>query len=329
MATRPAGGGSRRVAAAVASLAVGAVAVFALTRGGSDVDLESLYVLDPVEVGDAPQAVAVGDEGVWVTNGGDGSVSLVDPEALEPVGDPIRVNPIPSSIAVSDRFVWVGFGEGASSVVRIEPTSRRVIRPPIEIGRSPSSISVGNDDVFVAAIVEGIVARLDAVSGVVERKAHPGALEFPGAVTAGFDGVWVTDVVADQVVKLDRQTLEVEDRVDVGVSPTALTVGSDALWVANFGSSLTRSDPRAGNEAETRLLGGSPGSVATGDGFVWMTLPERDVVVRIDEQTTEIVGKPILVGDQPQGVAYADGFVWVANQGDDTITRIDLHPSGA
>ena len=306
-------------------LILGAVAlVVALSRRGDQVDLGGLYRRDDIKVGDAPQAVAATDGGVWITNGGDASVSFVDPETGR-VADPIGVSEIPSGIAADDRFVYVGFGEGQTSVVRIDADTREVVDPPIRVGRSPSSISASEEGVFVAAIVGDVVARLEPTTGSVTTRAGNETFDFPAAVASGAGSVWVADVVRDEVVRLDPGSLEVIETIETGVSPTAITFGEGAVWVASFEGSLTRIDPRD-NSTDRIQLDAEPAGVTTGEGFVWVTLPTEDAVVRFDARTNEPAGAPIGVGRQPQGLDYEDGVVWIAAQRDDAVTRLDLHP---
>lgn len=302
-----------------------AVIVFSRWQGpGPD---DSTYFLAPqIEVGGAPQAIAVGEGGVWVTNAGDGTVSFIDPESAEVVGEPTSVGPVASGIAAGEGYVWVGFGEGATTISRIQPGSKQVLDDAIEIGRSPSSIAVGEGRVYVAAVVGDDVVAVDPSSAEVEFRAGKKALEFPSTVATGLGSVWVTDVNRDELVQLTPETLEVEDRIEVGTSPTAVTVGDGFVWVANFDNSVTRVDPSEGNKTEAIPVGERFGGLTVGEGFLWGTASGADLVMRVDTATGQVEGVTFPVGDNPQGIAYADGKVWVANQTDNTVSLIDLHP---
>jgi len=61
---------------------------------------------EPIRVGDAPTAVAVGAGAVWVANAGDGTVSRIDPAKREVV-ETIHLGNAPSGIAVGGGAVWV------------------------------------------------------------------------------------------------------------------------------------------------------------------------------------------------------------------------------
>jgi YVTN family beta-propeller protein len=60
----------------------------------------------PIEVGDGPVDIAVGEGGVWVLNRLDASVSRIDEETGEVVAT-IDVGNEPQHIAVGEGYVWV------------------------------------------------------------------------------------------------------------------------------------------------------------------------------------------------------------------------------
>lgn len=74
---------------------------------------------DPIVVGDLPRGVKVGFGYVWVANGGDGTVSVVDPEALEVVAE-VKVGKDPADLAVGEGSVWTA-DHADSTVTRVEP----------------------------------------------------------------------------------------------------------------------------------------------------------------------------------------------------------------
>jgi YVTN family beta-propeller protein len=64
-----------------------------------------------------------------------------------------------------------------------------------------------------------------------------------------------------------------------------------------------------------------PGAVATGEGNVWVTLPDRGAVIEIDAETMSIVDT-VPVGSNPVGIGVGADSVWVANGGNSTVSRI-------
>jgi DNA-binding beta-propeller fold protein YncE len=81
---------------------------------------QSLNVGNPIEVGDRPTAVAIGVGYVWVANGGDSTVSRVDPRAAAVAEPAIPVGKDPVDVAVAKGAVWTANSEDAT-VTRIRP----------------------------------------------------------------------------------------------------------------------------------------------------------------------------------------------------------------
>ena len=96
-------------------------------------------------------------------------------------------------------------------------------------------------------------------------------------VAFGLGSLWIVNRAANSVVEVDPLTSQKQREITVGQAPTAIAVGADALWVANFE-----------DDTVTRIAIPGPGQTAT-----LTTFP---------------------VGDGPVDVAVGEGAVWVANQ---------------
>ena len=97
--------------------------VLALTGGDGETEplANGVAALDPAEGGIAsltesttvPGNVAVGEDGVWVLNSRDESVSRIDPESKEIVKT-FKPGGVPSEIAAGEGAVWVGNAGGSA-----------------------------------------------------------------------------------------------------------------------------------------------------------------------------------------------------------------------
>jgi peptide/nickel transport system substrate-binding protein len=96
---------------------------------------------------------------------------------------------------------------------------------------------------------------------------------------------------------------------------------SDAGPIDLGSNSVARLNTDGGLELETALKD-RPGASAVGFGSLWVTQPDRGVVVRLDLEDGSITDT-IQVGSVPSAVAVGEGAVWVTNEGDGTISRID------
>ncbi len=310
----------------LALLAIGAVVALIARTGDNS---RPAVALTTISVDDAPQDVDVGAAGVWVVNGGDRTAqpitSPLEPGADEGAGRGISLDWLPGGIAVGDDAVWVGAIEG-SEILRIDPTApRREAIRRIVVGETPQSV-VGEQAVWVASFDDGSIWKIIMEGDRPVAESFELDDAFPSAIATGFGSVWITDVVANTVIRMDEVTGIVTQEIAVGDSPTAVAVGTDGVWVANFNdATVTHIDPKTNRQVgQPIIVGGRPGGIAAGEGFVWVTRPESDSVIRIDPTESEWTGEVFDVGDGPQGIAAGDGSIWTADQGSDTVTRLTV-----
>ena len=80
----------------------------------------------------------------------------------------------------------------------------------------------------------------------------------------------------------------------MGASPSAVTAGDGSIWVANVDAhSVSRIDPVKQVAIETIPVGNGPAGIAFGGGFVWVANSLDGTVSKIDPQTnTEVQDDP-------------------------------------
>ena len=54
-------------------------------------------------------------------------------------------------------------------------------------------------------------------------------------VAFGLDSLWIVDRNTNPIIEVDPVTIQKQRPISVGQEPTAIAVGTDSLWVANFG----------------------------------------------------------------------------------------------
>jgi streptogramin lyase len=103
-----------------------------------------------------------------------------------------------------------------------------------------------------------------------------------------------------------------------------LAVGAGAVWVtARRGRSVTRIDVATGERANIPVRGNAAGIVVAG-GFVWVALPEDDLVTRLRTTGAWATAGRERVGDAPRSLDAGGGAVWVSNELSDSLTRLDV-----
>ncbi|MEJ7891092.1 MAG: hypothetical protein WKF94_00430 [Solirubrobacteraceae bacterium] len=111
--------------------------------------------------------------------------------------------------------------------------------------------------------------------------------------------------------------------VDVGGTPTAVTVSAGTVWVADqAGGKVVRVDPRRRRRIGRPVaVGDAPVAIAGGTGAVWVA--GGDGTVRsLEARSGRLEGRPVRLPGAT-GIAVDAGGVWVTDHDAGTVTRID------
>ena len=307
------------VAAAGAVLVgVGAMLVFAFGKGAGGagpievasgdsvgfVDPDSNRLVADIPVGAAPTAVTAGAGAVWVTNAADDTVDRIDPET-HTIRQTVRVGNGPSAIAYGDGSIWVANGL-SGTVSRIDPEVNRVV-DTINVGNDPAGIAYADGSIWVANAGDHTIMKVD-----VDTDKPSKTLEIGGTELAVGDGtLWATDTAANQVVRIDPSTGDVQT-IAVGNGPTGIAFGNGSAWVANsLDGTLTRIDPETNSVVAVTAVGNGPAAVTTDARDVWVSNQFDGTLVRLDARTNQ-VGRRIRIGNRLRGVAISGGDVVVS-----------------
>ena len=157
-----------------------------------------------VQVGDGPDAVAVGEGSVWVANSGDGTVSEVSPR-------PARRSAIRSMWGTARRESQSARGPcgwRSASTARSRRSTRTRVGSSrrFSVGTNPTRVAVGFGKVWVTNESVGTVTPIDpATAWRVADRGRPG----PNGIAIGAGAVWVTNSLDGTVSRIDPSTLSV------------------------------------------------------------------------------------------------------------------------
>ena len=289
---------------------------------------DSVAVIDPgtdtivgeVPVGGRPAGPAVGEGSVWVANRDDNTLVRIDPRSLDIVRRiGLRVAPI--DVEVGAGSVWV---LSDRALLRVDPAINDVVaidNPPPR--QWPGLVPSGGRREC------GLRLQLLRPSGT--RHPHQPRHEVSrlGTQKSRLDdrvrrrrAVGDHRLGADTLERIDPKTNAVVATISLArIGEThgwryRMAVGEGAVWVS-APASLWRIDPVTARVTGSVQLGHSgEGSIATGDGAVWVANLEG-IVLRIDSDS-QTVAKTIPLGtllypaDDWHGLAVGDGSVWVA-----------------
>ncbi len=324
--------------AVVLVLALAAALGLLLTRdsgGGLDsiapnsvgvIDAATNEVVAEVQVGVDPGAIAAGEGAVWAANVEDEFVSRIDPADTTAHPRTIPVGGYPGDVTTGSDAVWVGLG-ALADLVRINPEQNQPASPVSALGggtacAGPPTVSLAIGAGAIWFLCEQELGRFDLRTGKGRAVGYESGLSSSTSsvlpafvdVVFGLDSLWVVDRNTNSIIEVDPDTISKKRTITVGEEPVAIALGSDSLWVANFGDdTVTRVEiPGAGQTPKLTHIpvGDGPVDVAVGEGAVWVANSLGRSVSRIDPETNEVEAT-ISVGNEPQRVATANGRVWI------------------
>jgi DNA-binding beta-propeller fold protein YncE len=305
-----------------------------------------------VVVGGLPQAIAVGEDAVWVATwlGRDpndlrGEVVRVDPATLEVVAR-IPLGEV-GDIAAGEGSVWVT-NLRAGTLTRIDPETNRIAgiirlpELPFEVAQGdrlfiPSEVAVSEGRAWVLT-ARGAIAMIDPESEESTiTLARPGSVL--GNLEVGADGLWVVDHTPATLLEVDlagQLTTDVELPFPVG----DLAVVDGEVWVAHEsglsceqtdpgppcpaeepGSAVSVVDPTTGELSLTFRIGATPGGFVESVGGLVIGLGLDGTMAAIDPAAgTAAVGS---IGiSEPTAMVGTQDRLWIGTRG--TLTSVPL-----
>jgi streptogramin lyase len=146
------------------------------------------------------------------------------------------------------------------------------------------------------------VQQLDGKTGAPKARIPAGVV--CTAMDVGFERLWVADCAAGTVIAIDPKTAKTKTYSLNGsraVEEGSVAAGEGAVWVTTPASTLVRLDPKTG--ATTVILLPAPGAGArAGLGSVWVTSPSREQVFRVRPSDGSVIAR-IPAGRQPRFLA--------------------------
>jgi hypothetical protein len=207
-----------------------------------------------VRTGEQPLEVAGTDDGIWVLNYADHSVSLIDPTTKEELFEKVVGEDVAPALSANDDGAWLVL-EAGKKVGRIDPGTQEIV-----------------DKVDVTEVFDDGTVAQDLAAG------------------DGF--VWITSGEGGQMTRLDTGTGELDDPIDVGESVVQPQVVGDSLWVFES-DGLTEYDNTTGEQLRQLDTAASRvhDFYATED-FVYLivntdNIEEEGILVRMDPDNTE------------------------------------------
>ena len=244
-----------------------------------------------VELRSDPHAVAVADDGVWVTSAAGREIVLIDP-ATNAVTRRIAVPGEPYAIAIKGRRAWVGSFQD-DVLVAVDLEAGTVLATAVVA--KPTGVAVEKGGVWVVEHRSNTVVHLDPETLAVEARIDMGS-ERPNGL-CGFcienvivaeGSVWTADNYRQSVTRIDPATDRIIDRIATPHRVWDVEAGGGAIWASQFDEGgmpveewqTARIDPASGALTVYPL---PAQSVSWAGDALWTGVPARrsDVLVRV------------------------------------------------
>lgn len=230
----------------------------------------------------------------------------------------------PRNIAFfSDGSFWI-IGENPRAFNRVDPVEREIVQsidiPVVEV----SGFNFDDRSLWVTDLAEPRVLRIDKRTGVpVEFTFGTDELDQVPAhdVAVGAGSVWLTRPDIPEIIRLDAETGEIQERLDIDA--WGVSFGGGGLWYWREGwighiDAVTNEETFSPIQlsADTWL-----GNIYVGGGDAWTALSSVGQVWRVDRS-----GRQTAYSLQP-GVGEmvaTERTMWVTNEHTGVLTGIDL-----
>jgi streptogramin lyase len=239
------------------------------------------------------QGLNAGYGSVWACT--DHGLARIDPATDEVVADvAFDTAQVFTRPAIGGDRVWALGGRALpDSVVEIDPDSNEVVATH-PLGHIAATLSYGDGAVWATAPSDGLLLRLDEVSG--EVTVHAEDLPDPWTVSHGAGSLWIglygahggDRAAPDEptIARISPEDGSLQAMVNIGTDTTSemdIWPEDDAAWVRSPNDPfLLRIDPST-NEVDLAVQGfHSGGSLTVIEGAVWTTSIEFQTVWRIE-----------------------------------------------
>jgi YVTN family beta-propeller protein len=298
---------------------------------------------DPASVAIAPVTV----DAVYVVNGGDSSISVIDPAKAAVIGTiklqnvtfahHIYLSPDGSMLAVADPGMDLSGGhhggmDGMKGAILVldAKTGATMASRRFDTMNHNGAFSPDGSEIWTSSMtMAGKVLVLDAMT--LKTKTSIDVGDMPAEVTFSKDGkhVFVANGMSNNVTVIDPATKAVLKTVAVDADPVGAWPGSDGVMYVDCESAKTVKAIDSTSFAVTRTykLGFTPGMAKTtpaGDSL-WVTDSDNGQVV-FDMTTMDMTMGKAATGAGAHGVTFsADGKTgFVTNQVAGTVSIVDV-----
>lgn len=266
----------------------------------------------------------------YVTNSGDGTVTVLDADANAPVGT-VTVGGEPTDVAITPdgSLAFVANLNGTVSV--ISTATNQLVGGPIAVGAKPRGIAISPDGsrAYVSNSADGTVSVIDvATRGVVatiQVGKEPEGIAFSPDGTRAFVAQRGGDISV-----IDTATSAVASTIPDPLGPARISIGprGGRGYVTNSASTSISPFNSANGAIGTPIaVGAAPLGIATTPNgqFAYVTLPEAGSVAVVNAALDSLAGPPVGGFPGAAGIAIDPGgqHGYVTDGAGNVVTLLD------
>jgi YVTN family beta-propeller protein len=288
--------------------------------------------VETFKVGKSPNFSTWSGSNLYVSNAGDGTVSILNSDGK--VTGTIKVGGVPFAMAWDGTRLWVADlgtdNRPGNSVNLFDAKGKKVAT--YEVGYGPFSLSYDkdNEQMWIALYDENKIIAVDSggnIGTTIDTDTNPNTVLWTGTK------LWATlagpaKLPGNTVIAIDTDG-NITGTYKVGKSPADLAWDEDdqLLFVANYDDDNVMALDADGKVVGTYDVGKGPGALAWDGTHLWVTLSLDKAVVALSKDGEVL--KSIPLDAAPNGVAWDGTYIWVAGAGTsdepgNTVTRIDV-----
>ena len=256
---------------------------------------------------------------VWVVKRNTGTVAVIDSASAQVI-DEIEPRPgaLGEKVTAGEGGVWITYFEG--HVYRVDPLSRAVVAS-LQPASYSRSISAGNGAVWVGNGDLRHLTRIDPATNADAGRIETEFAIYDVAMTR--KSFWVA-TTQGQIHRFQPSATSIATTIETDGEPNALAGGEHDLWASDLyaGRVLRVSAAGVVVPINVGVQTGEAPDLAVGLGSVWVATAENNSVIRIEENSNQILAT-IDVGGWVDDVAVGAAAVWVVLPDDASVVRID------
>jgi hypothetical protein len=269
------------------------------------------------KVGNAPNDVAFDGQNIWVTNGGDDTVTKLRPSDGTVLGT-FNVGSQPYGITFDGANIWT-VNSGGNNVTKLRASDGKELGT-FNVGRYPWLAAFDGTDIWVTNAFDNSISKLRASDGKTL-----GTFAVGGPRGIAFDGTYIW-VSCDNQGTSTATRLKLDGTIagsfPVGAQPLGMAFDGANIWVAGNDTGhgvLTKLRASDGKNLGTFNVSGEPYHVAFDGTNIWVTEAAAVVEVRVSDGV--VIGE-FNGGTNAFGIAFDGANIWVADSGANTVSKL-------